>query len=169
MGVARRSASAAIWDFFMRIVDYLAPGVIAPSLTAADRSAVLRELVELVGRHEPDLDAEAAFAALIERERLGSTGVGDGVAIPHAKVPGLRRILAAFGRSPDGIDFESIDARPAHLFFAILAPDNSVGAHLSLLARISRVCQTPGEIERLLAAVDATAIRRIIDLADQNE
>ncbi|MCC6158810.1 MAG: PTS sugar transporter subunit IIA [Deltaproteobacteria bacterium] len=153
----------------MRIVEYLSPGVIAPSLAAGDRRDVLRELVELAGRQDPDLDPAEAFRALWERERLGSTGVGDGVAIPHAKVPGLRRILAAFGRSVAGIEFESIDERPAHLFFAILAPDNSVGAHLSLLARISRVCQTPGETERLMAAVDATEIRRIIDLADQNE
>lgn len=153
----------------MRIVEYLPVNVISPTLAAGDRRDVLRQLVELAGRQDPDLDQAEAFRALWERERLGSTGVGDGVAIPHAKVPGLRRILAAFGRSVAGIDFDSIDARPAHLFFAILSPDNSVGAHLSLLARISRVCQTPGETDRLMAAVDATEIRRIIDLADQNE
>ncbi len=153
----------------MRIVEYLPVNVISPTLAAGDRRDVLRQLVELAGRQDPDLDQAEAFRALWERESLGSTGVGDGVAIPHAKVPGLRRILAAFGRSVAGIDFDSIDARPAHLFFAILSPDNSVGAHLSLLARISRVCQTPGETDRLMAAVDATEIRRIIDLADQNE
>ncbi|MCL4235331.1 MAG: PTS sugar transporter subunit IIA [Deltaproteobacteria bacterium] len=153
----------------MRIVDYLPPGVIAPDLAAPGRDEALRELVALIARHEPDLDPDEAFRALRERERLGSTGVGDGVAIPHAKVPGLRRILAAFGRSLAGIDFDSIDAKPAHLFFAILAPDNSVGAHLSLLARISRVCQSPGEIAKLREAVDAATIRRIIDLADQTE
>lgn len=153
----------------MRIVDYLPQGVIAPDLAAADREDVLRELVALIARQDAELDPGAAFQALRERERLGSTGVGDGVAIPHAKVPGLRRLLAAFGRSAVGIDFDSIDERPVHLFFTILAPDNSVGAHLSLLARISRVCQRAGEIDRLREAVDAAAIRRIIDLADQNE
>ena len=104
---------------------------------------------------EPGVEAERLLQVLVERENLQSTGIGDGVAIPHGKLPGLSRLLAGFARSPRGVDFESIDGQPTYLFFVLVAPESSTGAHLKALARISRVFKDPEFRRRLLAAPDA--------------
>jgi PTS system nitrogen regulatory IIA component len=99
---------------------------------------------------------------LSEREKLASTGIGDGVAIPHGKMPGLGRLYAAFGVSRAGVDFSSIDKRPTHLFFALVAPENSAGVHLKALARVSRLFRSAGLRDAILASRGADDIYRLI-------
>src|SRR5262249_14339266 len=109
-----------------------------------------------------DLDKVRLVGALEERERLNSTALGDGVAIPHGKLPGIRRVFAAFARSRAGVDFQSLDGKPTHLFFLLVAPEDSAGAHLKALARISRLLKDPDFRNRLLAAPDAHALWTVI-------
>jgi nitrogen PTS system EIIA component len=99
---------------------------------------------------------------LREREKLGSTGIGEGVAIPHGKHAGLTQLLAAFGVSREGVDFEAIDGKPTHLFFALVAPENSAGVHLKALARISRLFKNPRFRAAILEAGSAADIHALI-------
>lgn len=88
-------------------------------------------------------NVEAAVAVILEREKLGSTGIGEGIAIPHGKMKGIDRILCAFGRSKEGVDFDAIDKKPVHIFFLLLAPEDSAGLHIQMLSRISRILRDP--------------------------
>ena len=99
---------------------------------------------------------------LTEREKLNTTGIGEGVAIPHGKLAGLPRLYASFGVSRPGVDFSSIDGRPTQLFFALIAPENSAGIHLKALARISRLFRSPQFRESILQAPDAGRIYALI-------
>jgi PTS system nitrogen regulatory IIA component len=105
---------------------------------------------------------------LIERERLGSTGIGDGIAIPHGKLANLDELLLSFGRSVSGVDFDSLDGKPAHLFFLVVAPENSAGTHLKALARISRLLKSNVVRRELMEAKDAGGIYRIIEAQDED-
>jgi PTS system nitrogen regulatory IIA component len=127
--------------------------------------AVLAELSQpLATAHK--LDAQRLLDTLVEREKLGSTGIGDGIAIPHGKVPGLPVLMASFGRSIKGVDFSAIDGRPTYLFFTLFAPENSAGAHLKALARISRIFKNPAFRESIMKAKDAAEIYRLIEAED---
>jgi PTS system nitrogen regulatory IIA component len=99
----------------------------------------LAELVKGIGEDLPELDTEAALNVLVEREALGTTGIGDGVAIPHGKMDSLDEIILAVGRSTKGVDFESLDFKPCTIFFLVLAPEQVAGMHLRILAHISRL------------------------------
>ncbi len=112
------------------------------------------------------LSAREIFDALLHRERLGSTGIGDGVAIPHGKVAGLPMIMASFGRSKKGVEFNAIDGKPSYLFFTLFAPENSAGAHLKALARISRIFKNPAFRESIMKAKDAAEMYRLIETED---
>jgi PTS system nitrogen regulatory IIA component len=151
----------------MRIQDIVPPGAVVDGLRAETKEGVLRELSEAVCRRVPALSSERLTAILMEREGLGSTGIGEGVAIPHGKVPGIDRLVAAFGRSREGVQFASIDGKPARLFFLILAPENSAGMHLKALARISRLLKDERFRGRLLAAEDAEGLSRIFREEDE--
>ncbi len=124
----------------MRILDLLVRDGVIPSLQAVSKEGVLVELVKPIASAIPSVDQEGLVRTLIERENLGSTGIGGGIAIPHGKIDGLESVVASFGRSVEGVDFNSMDSRPAHLFFLLVAPaKNSAGDHLKALARISRL------------------------------
>lgn len=151
----------------MKIVDFLPVSLIEPELQSRDRTGVLKELIRLLTREYDGLDAGGMLRILEERERLGSTGIGQGVAIPHGKMEGLRKVLLAAGRTAGGVDFDSADGQPVHLFFLILAPHNSVGVHLSLLAKISKIAGDTGTNAALMDAKDASDIRGVIDGADE--
>jgi len=151
----------------MRIQDIVPPGAVVDGLRAETKEGVLRELSEAVCRRVPALSSERLTAILMEREGLGSTGIGEGVAIPHGKVPGIDRLVATFGRSREGVQFASIDGKPARLFFLILAPENSAGMHLKALARISRLLKDERFRGRLLAAEDAEGLSRIFREEDE--
>ena len=123
----------------MRIVDILPEALVVPSLRGRTKDEVLHELAAALATAHPNVDANRLVDVLRERERLGSTAIGDGIAIPHGKWPGLQSVVAVFGRHAQGVDFDSLDGRPTHLFFLLVAPEDSVGQHLKALARVSRL------------------------------
>ncbi len=127
----------------MRILDFLRPEAIISSLEADSKAEVLEQLVEPIAKSNPSMDKSLLVETLIERENLGSTGIGGGVAIPHGKFDGLGGLVASFGKSSKGINFCSMDHRPAFLFFLLIAPKDSAGEHLKALARISRLFKDP--------------------------
>ena len=146
----------------MNLSELISTETVIPSLGSRDKVSVLAELVEPLCRRNPDLDREDLVRILIERERLGSTGIGEGIAIPHGKVESTDRLLVSFGRSREGIDFDSMDGRPAHLFFLLLAPETSAGSHLTALAKLSRLLKNPMVREKLMEAEDQEAIHQLI-------
>jgi nitrogen PTS system EIIA component len=136
---------------------------IIAELTSKTRDDVLAELSANIVSRFPGVLLDVILEALLEREMLGSTGIGDGIAIPHAKLDGIARDpLLAFGRSLDGVAFNSLDDRDAHLFFLLVSSDADVGVHLQTLARISRILKDPEIRNELLNAPDSVSIHRII-------
>jgi PTS system nitrogen regulatory IIA component len=123
----------------MKILEILDEELILSDLKAGGKKEAIEEMAKLAVRHDERLNLDLLLDVLLEREKLGSTGIGDGVAIPHGKVPGIDEVIAVFARSIEGIDFESMDDKKAHLFFLLIAPENSSGAHLKALAKISRL------------------------------
>ena len=123
----------------MKLSELIEEVNIIPELKAKDKKGVLEELADTIVNHEPLLDKSALVKVLLERERLGSTGIGDGVAIPHGKFHGISHPIISFGRSRKGLDFESMDGEPAYLFFLLVAPENSASIHLKALAKIARI------------------------------
>ena len=150
----------------MKIADLLDIKAISTELTSSNKIEVLAEMVDLLRRVQPDLDATELLAVLIDREELGSTGIGDGVAIPHGKLKGLDRLLMAFGRKQDGVDFDSMDNRPAHLFFLLLAPESEATLHLKALARISKLLRKEDIRRQLLDAPDPATLLSILSQED---
>jgi PTS system nitrogen regulatory IIA component len=151
----------------MRIQDIIPPEAVVDGLRAETKEGVLRELSEAVCRRVPALSPTRLTAILMDREGLGSTGIGEGVAIPHGKIPGIDRLVAVFGRSPAGVQFASLDGKPARLFFLILAPENSAGMHLKALARISRLLKDQRFRARLLSAEGAEGLSQVLREADE--
>ena len=137
----------------MKIGDILKEPLIVPNLHAHDKDGVLKRWRNTSSQHVGTVavSAEQITHALISREQLGSTGVGEGVAIPHAKIAGIADLVACFGRAPSGVSFDAIDYQPVHLIFVLLVPENSAGAHLKALARISRLLKNASFRDRLLA------------------
>jgi PTS system nitrogen regulatory IIA component len=150
----------------MKLLDIVSPGGVVDDLRAETKEGVLREMSEVAAAGIPSLSAQRLTSILLDRESLGSTGIGDGVAIPHGKVPGLDRLLAVFGRSRAGVQFHSLDGKPAHLFFLVMAPEQSAGMHLKALARISRLLKDSSFRNSLLEARDADDLRRVLREAD---
>ena len=150
----------------MKITEILNPEMVIPGLKGTTKTDVLRELAEALAKKFPEIKLEQLTAVLAERERLGSTAIGDGIAIPHGKLPGVKKILGAFGRHPDGVDFESLDGNPTQLFFVLVAPEDSASLHLKALARVSRLLKDNAFRDRLLAAPDAAEIYRLIKEED---
>lgn len=150
----------------MRIAEFLSPEAIIPDLRARDKEGILRELSAALARAHPSLKQEKLAEVLREREKLGSTGIGEGVAIPHGKLPGLQQLLAAFGVCREGADFEAIDGKPTYLFFALIAPENSAGVHLKALARISRLFKSARFRAAILEAGSAEGILHLVSQED---
>lgn len=151
----------------MKIIEILPATLVMPRLTGGSKDEVLRELARGMASHSPDIDADKLVEVLWERERLGSTAIGDGIAIPHGKLPNLQTVRAAFGRHPAGVDFDSLDGNPTRLFFVLIAPEDSVGQHLKALARVSRLLKDDGFRAQLLAAGDAADLYRRIREEDE--
>lgn len=140
-------------DDDMHIAEVLKENMVWAELGASTKDGVIREMSELIASREPHLEPKALYQALVEREKLGSTGIEDGIAIPHAKVQGVDRVLVACGRSSVGLDFDAHDEKPTHLFFVLLAPANATGQHLKVLARLSRLLKESRVRSRLLDAI----------------
>lgn len=154
-------------DECMKISDYLNPGDIIPMLASTSKNEVLGELAAgLAGRHD-GIDGNQLLNVLKERENLGSTGIGGGVAIPHAKLDSARSIMAVLGRSSEGIPFDAIDGKPVHLFFLLVARGETFEIHLKLLARISRILKNPSFRKCLLDARDTETIYEVICEQDE--
>lgn len=122
-------------------------------MKAATKEAALRELAGVAATLCGRFTEETLYNVLLEREAVGSTGVGNGVAIPHGKIDGLDEILLCFGRSKAGINFDAIDNRPAHLFVLMLSPANKAGEYLQTLAAVSRVLKQPEKRQQLLDSI----------------
>lgn len=146
----------------MKISELLDPAAIVAELKGTGKKEVLIELTDALLKADPSLVKDDVLKVLMERERLGSTGIGDGVAIPHGKLKDIDRLLISFGLSRQGVDFDSMDGKPAYLFFLLVAPEESVGVHLKTLARISKLLKSATVRERLQSAVDSAEIYRII-------
>jgi PTS system nitrogen regulatory IIA component len=150
----------------MKITDILPEALVIPVLKGKTKEEVLRELAAAMAAQHPDIDANRLVEVLWERERLGSTAIGDGIAIPHGKLPGLKTVLGAFGRHPQGVDFQSLDGKPTKLLFLLVAPEDSVGLHLKALARVSRLLKDPAFRNQLMTAADQAELYRCIHEED---
>ncbi len=146
----------------MKLAEILGQNDIIFELKSNDKKGILEELAEVICAHENSVKKEEMVNVLLERERLGTTGIGDGVAIPHGKIASLRYPAISFGRSRDGLDFDSIDGRPTHLFFLLVAPENSSDLHLQILARIAKILKSSTFRKRLMEARSKEDIYRII-------
>ena len=145
----------------MKIFDVLHREAILSDLKSRDKKGVIEELVIPVARIA-GINKEEIVRVLMERERLGSTGIGAGIGIPHGKMKAIKSLIISFGLSRQGVDFESIDGRPANIFFLLVTPENSTGLHLKLLSRISGILKNDSFKKRLLNAVDSDEIFSII-------
>ena len=135
----------------MKILDILSPQGIVPEMRATSKTEALEELAGVLAAQHPQIDRAKLVSVLLDREGLGSTAIGEGIAIPHGKLAGVHAVLAAFGRSPRGVEFDSLDGGPTRLFFLLVAPEDSAGIHLKALARVSRLLKDKGFRERLFA------------------
>jgi PTS system nitrogen regulatory IIA component len=145
------------------IGDLLQDDVVIEEIKATDKIGVIREFAEILQATGRVTDAEALVRVLLERESRGSTGIGDGVAIPHGKLSFISDMVVAFGRSSRGVDFQSLDAKPVYLFFLLLTPDNKPGDYLlKALARISRILKNPVLREDLKRTSDRQELKRLI-------
>src|SRR5437870_13323846 len=120
----------------------------------------------LVANH-PALDEKRVLEVLLEREKISTTAIGEGVAIPHGKLPGVERVLGVFARSPEGVDFASLDGEPTHLFFTLIAPEDAAADHLKALARISRLLKDETFRRRLIEGKTSQEIFQTIAQEDQ--
>jgi len=142
----------------MRLEDYLQPDFVIGNLAAESKSEALAELVAPVKALLPDFDAARAHRVLLDRENLGTTGIGDGVAIPHGKMENLEKIVIVVGRSLKGVNFDALDFKPCRIFFVVLAPEHVAGLHLRILAHISRLLSDESFRRAFLAAENAAAL-----------
>ncbi|AWN34916.1 PTS IIA-like nitrogen regulatory protein PtsN [Methylobacterium radiodurans] len=146
----------------MPILEFLDPDSVVPALRARAKKQVLQELSAQAVRRLPGLDEREVFETLLQRERLGSTGIGDGVAIPHGKLPGFDRLFGLVARLDKPVDFESLDGQPVDIAFLLLAPEGAGADHLKALAQVARVLREPGILERIRAARDASALYALL-------
>ena len=150
----------------MKILDVLQKEAVLPDLKSQDKKSVIEELAMPVARIS-GINHQKILRVLMEREQIGSTGIGGGIGIPHGKIRDIESLLLGFGLSRKGVDFESIDSRPTHIFFLLIAPENARDLHLELLGRIARILKNEPFRERLLYATDRDQIVSIIKEEDE--
>src|SRR5213083_1625929 len=145
----------------MPLTDLVAPNAIVPALKVNGKKQALQELsaraAKLTGQNE-----RVIFETLVQREKLGSTGVGNGIAIPHGKLPKLERLVGLFARLDRPIDFESLDGQPVDLIFLLLAPEAAGADHLKALARVARLLRDPEMARKLRESRDAEALYAVL-------
>jgi len=152
----------------MKLSELIDEDYILPELKAKDKKGVLEELVDALVRREPSIDKKTLVKVLLERERLGSTGIGDGVAIPHGKFHGITQPIISFGRSRKGLDFESMDGEPVFLFFLLVAPENSASIHLKALAKIAKILKNSAFRKALMEAPSKKELYQTIIQNDED-
>jgi PTS system nitrogen regulatory IIA component len=151
----------------MRLAELVRPERVVANLKASGKLEVLDELAGVLAASEPTIEEKDFYHALLERERLRSTGVGSGVAIPHGKVARLDHLVLAVGLSRTGIDFDSADGELVHIFMVLAAPVNSTGDHLKALARIARLCSDSDFRKRLMACDTGVEAHRLLVSEDE--
>jgi PTS system nitrogen regulatory IIA component len=145
----------------MHLADLISPEAVIPSLRAKTKKQLLQELAARAAR-VTGLQERYVFDTLLQRERLGSTGLGEGIAIPHGKFAGLKRIVGIFARLAEPVDFEAIDGEPVDIVFLLLAPEGAGADHLKALARISRLLREGHAVDKLRASKDASALYAVL-------
>jgi PTS system nitrogen regulatory IIA component len=150
----------------MKIMDSLVRDAVILNLGVRTKQEALAEMANALAKVEPQIEAERLLEVLLERESLQSTGIGEGVAIPHGKMAGLDRLVASFAHSPEGIDFDSIDGQPTHHFFLLVVPEHSGGQYLKALARISRFFRDASFRQQLSEAESLEDVIRAIEEED---
>ena len=151
----------------MKISDILDINNIITAVKAGSKNGVIEELVEIMVENNPSLIKDELIKVLLERERLGSTGIGDGVAIPHGKFSGIDEPIISFGRSEKGLDFDTMDGQPAHLFFLLVAPEDSASIHLKALARIAKILKNDSFRKQLMEVSTREEIYQVITHDDE--
>lgn len=150
----------------MRITEFLKIDGVIPRLQGRNKAEIISELAAALAKNAPNVPAERIHEVLSEREKIGSTGMEKGVAIPHGRMTEINALVAAFGVSADGVDFEARDGRTCQFFFALIAPENSAGMHLKALSKVSRLFRSDALRDAILAAPDAAAIYALISAED---
>lgn len=145
----------------MALIDLIEESVVRAPLTSTGKEAVIRELVDVLVAAGKITDAQTVLKAVQDREAKGSTGLADGVAVPHGKTVAARELTIAIGVSPEGIEFGSMDGQPARLFFLILAPPDQTGPHIEALAEIARISRSKAFCSSLVACRDAAELVRM--------
>jgi len=151
----------------IKILDLLSPSAIVPELKANTKKAVLEELVGILVKDNKVQSVDGAVQILMEREKLGSTGIGQGIAIPHAKSDQAKTVVAAFGLSKKGIAFDALDGDPVHIVFLLIAPPDAAATHLKALARISRMLKDKFFRQSLREAKSTEELLRLIREEDR--
>jgi len=146
----------------MRLDELTRPGLIFADLSGLDSHIVLRDIADRIATRGFVKDSDALYRGLCEREELGSTGVGSGVAIPHCKMEDLEQVVLAVGISRQGIDFAAVDGRPVRLFFVVVSPSDRPASHLQSLASISKWVKADRHVERILALQDPDKIFELL-------
>ncbi len=146
----------------MKIVEFLNEKAVVANIKATDKEGVIRELVDVLAKAEGIRNKEELVKVLLSRESLGSTGIGQGVGIPHGKSNIVKRLVAAFGICHPGVNFDALDGEPVYIFFLLVAPEDSAGPHLKGLARISRLLKDKFFRESLKALTDEKSILKLI-------
>jgi len=150
----------------MKLSKFCDENLIVFDLKSDTKDGVIEELVDLASKSHMVKDRDALLRDVKEREELVTTGVGYGVAFPHAKTKTAKGIVIAFGRSNAGIDFDAMDHRPVHLLFLIAAPEDAIGAHLNVMARLSYLMKSEGNREKLMKASSFSDVLALIDNVD---
>ena len=153
----------------MKITDFLNEKAVTAEIKATTKEGVIRELVELLAKAENIRSKDELIKVLLNRESLGSTGIGQGVGIPHGKTNTVKKLVAAFGICRNGVDFEALDGEPVYIFFLLLAPEDSAGPHLKALARISRLLKDKFFRESLKALTDEKTILKLVREEDSKK
>jgi PTS system nitrogen regulatory IIA component len=151
----------------MKIMDYLSEEWVIPDLQGTDKSSILKELSSVLVKPCQVPSVEELLQVLLDREKLGSTGIGEGIAIPHGRLKKLKKFFISFGRSLRGVDFDSIDRKPSHLFFLVIAPENSAVDNLKLLSRIVTLLKGPSLKKRLMEVHSQKELFQIISEEDE--
>jgi len=147
----------------MKLSKFCGEDLISFELSAQTKDEAIKELVDLASKSKLIKDAGQLLKDIVEREKLVTTGVGYGVAFPHAKSRAIRGIIIAFGRSKRGIDFDSMDKKPVHIFFLIAAPEDAIGAHLNVMARLSYLMKSEKNRERLSKIKSPKELLEVLD------
>jgi len=152
----------------MTLLDILSPDSTIVDLKGETKEEIIAELVDSLANSDAITDRDKVLQAVLEREKVMSTGIGDGIAIPHGKSDSVEQLIAALGTQRRGVDFEALDGEPAYVFFLLVSPANVSGPHIKALARISRLLKNDEFKKKLIAAESSTAVIGIIETEESN-